>query len=403
MFIGEFLCLGVYSWAFWSDRRKAKREVQTGVITQGGFVQETLLAQREGAEDDNRKALTGFANLLLWIPALLDMTGTALMMTGFAQGVAASVYQMLRGAVVLFIGVASVMFLGRRLPLYKWIVLCLVFFGVLFVGLSAVLFPDPEEEMSLGGGGLFGLILIILAQIVAAGQNVVEEKIVSKYKAAPLKCVGLEGAFGLISVVLFLVVFYFSFGNQRKGSMFDMISGFRQSFVENETILYTDLVLIFTIAILNFTGMTITYLVSATSRATVDTCRTILVWVVSLGLGWEKFRAEAFPIQLVGFFVLAFGTFVFNDAVRIPKWLKREEQESYDQTNKIKKGGDSPQTSSKNFAPYRKSDYFTVPANAQLCHDLQPIPISSSDDEGSLEMERKMEVFIKGGKQSSMD
>lgn len=30
--------------------------------------------------------------------------------------------------------------------------------------------------------------------------------------------------------------------------------------------------------------------VSATSRSIIDTLRTLFVWLVSLGLGWEKFN-----------------------------------------------------------------------------------------------------------------
>lgn len=60
---------------------------------------------------------------------------------------------------------------------------------------------------------------------------------------------------------------------------------------------------------------------SATSRSTIDTCRTLFIWIVSLGLGWETFKW----LQVVGFALLVYGTFLFNDIVRPPlqSWLRR--------------------------------------------------------------------------------
>lgn len=54
--------------------------------------------------------------------------------------------------------------------------------------------------------------------------------------------------------------------------------------------------------------------VSATSRSTIDTCRTLFIWVVSLGLGWETFKW----LQVLGFALLVYGTFLFNEIVQPP-------------------------------------------------------------------------------------
>merc|ERR1711881_376737 len=64
----------------------------------------------------------------------------------------------------------------------------------------------------------------------------------------------------------------------------------------------------------NFFGLSVTRSVSATSRSTIDTCRTLFIWIVSLGLGWETFKW----LQVLGFALLVYGTFMFNDLVRPP-------------------------------------------------------------------------------------
>lgn len=64
----------------------------------------------------------------------------------------------------------------------------------------------------------------------------------------------------------------------------------------------------------NAFGLAITRNLSATARSVIDTCRTLFIWIVSLGLGWESFKW----LQLLGFAILVYGTFLFNDLIRPP-------------------------------------------------------------------------------------
>jgi hypothetical protein len=74
----------------------------------------------------------------------------------------------------------------------------------------------------------------------------------------------------------------------------------------------------------NFFGLSVTRSISATSRSTIDTCRTLFIWIVSLGLGWETFKL----LQVVGFALLVWGTALFNDIVQPPtvKFLRRQKR-----------------------------------------------------------------------------
>src|ERR1700736_5968275 len=64
----------------------------------------------------------------------------------------------------------------------------------------------------------------------------------------------------------------------------------------------------------NFFGLSVTRNVSATARSTIDTCRTLFIWIVSLFLGWETFKW----LQVAGFALLVYGTFLFNGIVQPP-------------------------------------------------------------------------------------
>jgi drug/metabolite transporter (DMT)-like permease len=95
-----------------------------------------------------------------------------------------SIFQMSRGALVLWVGVLSVMFLRRHLWLHQWISLLIVTFGVCLVGLSGGLVKKAETglvgtvvEMTRRGDEdpaevSLGVILILFAQIFTACQFV---------------------------------------------------------------------------------------------------------------------------------------------------------------------------------------------------------------------------------------
>lgn len=75
------------------------------------------------------------------------------------------------------------------------------------------------------------------------------------------------------------------------------------------------LVLFFlSIALFNWTGVTTTKYASALARSTIDTSRTLLVWAISMAIGWEVFDW----LQLIGFLILVFGTVLYNEVLVLP-------------------------------------------------------------------------------------
>ncbi|KAJ1938322.1 hypothetical protein FBU59_004474, partial [Linderina macrospora] len=266
------------------------------------------------------KPITGWATLWMWIPAACDLLGTTLMNVGLFF-TTASVYQMLRGAVVIFSGLFSVLFLGHRLARFQVISLGLVVIGVTIVGLSNIVSPPPQIYL-LGGAesvdagawkAALGVILVLGAQVFTATQFVVEEKIIRNYHLTPLRAVGLEGSFGALTVMAAIPVLHVLIGRSHPGGYFDAPDGFHQ-IIDNPTVWQTSIYIMLSIAFFNFFGLSVTNYLSATSRATIDTCRTMFIWMFSLALGWESFSW----IQVVGFVVLVYGTFVYNRVLTLP-------------------------------------------------------------------------------------
>lgn len=194
-------------------------------------------------EHDSRIPLRGWKVLLLAAPSSCDIAGTTLMNVGLLF-VAASIYQMTRGALVLFVGLFSVIFLRRKLHLYQWSALFIVVLGVAIVGLAGALFSSkPGHDISHAMvqaravartpeavQTIIGVLLIAAAQIFTASQFVLEEWILENYAMDPIQVVGWEGVFGFSVTVIGMVILYFAVGRTDAGryGYFDIKEGLHQ-------------------------------------------------------------------------------------------------------------------------------------------------------------------------------
>ena len=76
--------------------------------------------------------------------------------------------------------------------------------------------------------------------------------------------------------------------------------------------------IIISIAGFNASGVAITKFASAAQRSTIDTCRTLLIWVMALILGQEHLCGWLSLGQVGGFAMLIIGTLIYNEIVVVP-------------------------------------------------------------------------------------
>ncbi|KAG1803559.1 uncharacterized protein HD556DRAFT_1227206 [Suillus plorans] len=317
MFLGEMLCFlpVIYTWL------RARQRTAPVFLPSD-------LEDEPGKIDQTCEELRGWKILLLWFPAACDLTGTTLMNVGLLY-TPVSIYQMTRGALVLFVGILSVIFLHRRLWLYQWVSLLTVMAGVSLVGYSGSLIKDavhstlhllgsdqPEPEVTKV---LVGIFFVLFAQVFTATQFVVEEKIMARYSVAPLVAVGYEGLFGALTIIMCMPILAMP-SIASTSPFFDLPRGWYQ-FVNTPSVLWSGIVIAISISLFNYFGLSVTRHVSATARSLTDTCRTLSIWLVSLALGWEKLLFPISLLQVLGFSFLVYGTFLFNGLVNPPSFL----------------------------------------------------------------------------------
>ena len=143
--------------------------------------------------------------MLLAIPAAFDIVSSSLMNVALTL-IPASIYQMLRGMIIIVTATMSILFLKRKLYVHHWSSIAVIFSGVALVGVAALLNSKPEgsEEESVNP---MGIVLVIVSQFFAGGLYIVEEKLLSDYYLDPLKVVGLEGLWGFIMTLVILPIF----------------------------------------------------------------------------------------------------------------------------------------------------------------------------------------------------
>ena len=114
------------------------------------------------------KLKTDINPLLLAIPATFDFCGSTLMFVALTQ-CAASVYQMMRGAIVVITAAMAVIFLGRKQYVHHILSLVVIVLAVAIVGLVGVLHTKDDGGDDTGKTTILGVLLLVIAQCFTGG------------------------------------------------------------------------------------------------------------------------------------------------------------------------------------------------------------------------------------------
>lgn len=179
MFLGEFLCFLLHAIKIIKKRRSKQ----------------------------SKKTILPKAPLFIFaIPAFLDIFVVGFMNVTLTM-MNASTQQMLKGGTILITAVMSILFLQRRLNGQHWMSMTIIFIGLYIIGKVQSQEEDPIQRKQSESVVPIELIVLFVGQILDAAQNIVQEKIVVKYKVEALQQVGMEGFWGLIMTPILLFIF----------------------------------------------------------------------------------------------------------------------------------------------------------------------------------------------------
>jgi drug/metabolite transporter (DMT)-like permease len=329
MFIAEITSLIIYYIFYDKKEQKSNNNRENNNNIENNIIEE------------ENKQLKPIKLYLLCIPPIFDLTGTSLMTFGLTM-VSGSVYQMLRGSLIIFTFILSLYYLKNKHNCIHYMGVIFIIIGLFLVGLSAYFNKNEYNSKN----SFLGIFLIIFSNIFVAIQYIYEENIVKNYNCHPFKLVGFEGFFGIIYSSILIFIFYFincnNFSQNFKENFcsFDgenwrvenIFFAFKQ-LKNNVSLLLITILYVFSIAIYNISGISVSKFTTSTTRAVVDVIRTIIIWMFfMLPFNKEEIREKFNVLQLFGFILLIIGNIIYNEIFNVNEVVlgknKNEENKS---------------------------------------------------------------------------
>jgi hypothetical protein len=285
-----------------------------------------------------RESVGGYVGTPVWmlfflaIPSVFDLGATALCMMGLRY-INVSIYQMLRGSGIIFVALLKQNMLKHKLHKFQWVGVFWNLVSVILVGMTAVLASvntshggdqiDGTNASADSGKVLTGIVFVMAGAFVQALQFVFEEKVMTGMEDAeaavpPLLLISMEGLWGGFFCLFILYPIAYYMPGDDHGSYEDPFNTWHM--LSNSSAIKAVFVVYFvTILLYNVFACLVTFMLNSVWHAILDNFRPITVWGVDLAIYYfftngalgEPWTNWSF-VQLVGMFVLLYGTSIYN-------------------------------------------------------------------------------------------
>ena len=318
MFIGEMLWFVFVWFTNYQDKKK-----YGDVKNTPDFIE----AEKQGLK-------TEFHPLILSIPMLWDWSASVLLMIGYIH-IAASIAQMIGSLIVFVTAIEAILFLNKVLFRHHWVGAFWVVSGICLVAFAAL---SEDNEVS-GGNAFIGVTWMVLSAVMQGTQFAIEEKMLRTYYLQSFQFAGWEGLWGLLLLLITLPILQFIPWEAElcnDGYVENSIFAMEQIWNSPRLILLT-LSSIIIICLYNGLGMAVTKMISSTNRVVLRQIKIFLIWLFFLAYpydGNESFK----PLQLIGFIILVFGVFLYNEVIVLHFWgladhldIQKDKEDKHDQ------------------------------------------------------------------------
>ncbi|OHT12026.1 Integral membrane protein [Tritrichomonas foetus] len=269
--------------------------------------------------------------VILAIPASFDLITTTLNIFGLIY-INVSIYQMFRGAHIIFTSLFSILFLKKKITGHEWVGIVIIIVALILIGWSGMYIPgidgSLEQDTHTAGEKFLGAMLVIIAQVFHATQVILEEYLIRFVgTVGALEVIGNEGFAGLL--LLIFVMYPFAFicpGNDPSplsgGSLENIIDTFTMAF-NNGYIILMFFIYIVVAGSYNISAMLCIAFTSSLNEAIVDVVRTLTIWIcmlisAAIGLPFGEPWVKYSWMELGGFVLMIIGNFIYNGFIRFP-------------------------------------------------------------------------------------
>lgn len=284
--------------------------------------------------DRSKRPLSLKTWLIVSVPSACDLVGSSMQQVGLIF-TPISVFQMLKGSILLFSAALSVWFLNKRMYRHNWVGVALCVVALTLVGISGVMSVDEQPVVVSYWESLFGIAIIVLGQVVCASQYVLEEFLLKPPNdVSAMGMVGMEGLWGsaLMGLVVLPFFQYYLPGSDVGGTYENTTDAF--AMIASSDQLKTWLLISFvSVLVYNVCGVMVTQQASAVHHTFLDATRTIFVWMASVAVYYYPGSDRSFGepltywsiLQLIGFVFLLLGESIYDGLIALPKgWVGSE-------------------------------------------------------------------------------
>lgn len=162
---------------------------------------------------------------------------------------------------------------------------------------------------------------MVISAIMQGTQFTIEQRYMEIYILDPFEFAGWEGIWGILVCLILLPIFQFIPWDSEicnNGVVEHSINAIDQIFAN-----FVLVVLIWSsitvIWFYNGFGLQVTNLVSATNRVVLRQLKIVLIWIFFLLYPYEGHETFK-PLQFVGFLILVFGVFLYNEVIVLRFW-----------------------------------------------------------------------------------
>jgi hypothetical protein len=272
--------------------------------------------------------------LIVSIPSFCDLIGSSMQQVGLIF-TPVSIYQMLKGSILLFSAALSVWFLNKKMYTHNWVGVLMCVLALCMVGISSVMTIDAQPVVVSFWESLFGISIVVLGQIVCASQYVLEEFLLKPPNdVSAMAMVGMEGLWGTgMMALVILPLFQFFIKGADVGGVYENTSDTLAMISSSSSLDILLAISFVSVLVYNVCGVMVTQQASAVHHTFLDATRTVFVWAASVAVYYYPGSDRSFGepltwwslLQFVGFVILMLGECIYDGLIALPrKWFAPE-------------------------------------------------------------------------------
>lgn len=272
---------------------------------------------------------------LFLVPTIFDL-GATVMLNFSIFFVVVSVQQTISNFVVVFVALFSLICwrdYRQQFDLPHAVGLLIIAAGIGAVSSVSIVYGD---SIGTSRDAVLGIALGLGGTVFAALCFVFEEIFLRKVHVPGMIGVGVEGLWGLGLCAGLITVMNFIPDPSRPSDVDTGRSVMLESVIEwAYQVSLQPIQIVFIIAyalstlFFNVSGMEVTRRLSAATRSTFNSCRALIVWLVSLAIGWERWSIPGSIIMIIGYVFIVLGTLIFNNVFKIIPYCKKTNISKY--------------------------------------------------------------------------